>query len=114
MYEACKSTCHEWSSKDEVEKKHMVVEKEEFIMKKEVENKDILRKKNTKISSPQYKSELWKAIEGNNDLKFNVHEQSDDINHLKEQCDIDHKDEVQEITAATTPWKRKSLCLCDM
>ena len=46
MCEACKSTCHEWTSKDEVEnyKEDIVVEKEELIMKKEMENKEILRK----------------------------------------------------------------------
>ena len=69
-------------------------------------------RKNPKISSPQYKSELWKAIEGNKDLKLNVHEQLDDIKHLKEQCDIDDEDEVQEITAAITPMKKKkSVCV---
>ena len=30
--------------------------------------------KNTKISSPQYESDLWKAIEVNNELKLNVDE----------------------------------------
>ena len=36
MYEACKSTCHEWTSKGEVEnyKEDTIVEKEEQIMKK--------------------------------------------------------------------------------
>ena len=45
MYEACKLTCHEWTSKDKVEhyKEDIVVEKEELIMKKEMENKEILR-----------------------------------------------------------------------
>ena len=37
-----------------------------------------------------------KAIQVNNDLKLNVDEQQDDIKHLKEQCDIDDADEVQE------------------
>ena len=46
-----------------------------------------------------------KAIEMNNDLKLNVDKQQDDIKHLKEQCDIDDKDEVQEITAARNPMK---------
>ena len=46
MYEAYKPTCHEWNSKDEVKnhKENFFVEKEEFIMKKEMENKEILRK----------------------------------------------------------------------
>ena len=46
MYEAWKSTCHEWISKDEVEnyKEDIVVEKEELIMNKKVESKEILRK----------------------------------------------------------------------
>ena len=43
----------------------------------------------------------------NNELKLNVDEQEDDIKHLKEQCDKDNEDEVQEITAAITPMKKK-------
>ena len=41
MYEACKSTCHEWTLNGEVEnyKEGIVVEKEELIMKKDIENK---------------------------------------------------------------------------
>ena len=35
----------------------------------------------------------------NNECKLNVDKQQDDIKHLKEQCDIDNKDYVQEITA---------------
>ena len=96
MYEACKSTCHEWTSKDEVgnDKDDIVVEKEELIMTKEMETKKILRyrEKPQKIS-PQYESELWKAMEVNDELKVNVDEQQDDIKHLKEQCDIDNEDE---------------------
>ena len=93
MYEACKSTCHEWTSKDEVEnyKEDIVVEKEELIMKKEMENKEILRKKHTKISSLQFKSELWKAIEVNNELELNVDEQQDDTKHLKKQKTMWHQ-----------------------
>ena len=54
MYEAFKSTCHDSTSKDEVEnyKYDINVEKEALIMKKEMENKEILRK-STKILSPQ-------------------------------------------------------------
>ena len=47
-----------------------------------------------------------KAIEVNNDLKLNVHEQQNVIKHIKEQCDIDDKDEVQEITAARNSMKK--------
>ena len=43
----------------------------------------------------------------NNKLNLNVDEQRDDIKHLKERCDIDDEDEVQEITAAITPMKKK-------
>ena len=74
-------------------------------MKKEIENKEILRTQH-KIS-PQYESYLWKAIEVNNELKLNVDEQQDDIKHLKEECGIDDEDKVQEITAAITPIKKK-------
>ena len=52
-----------------------------------------------------------KAIEVNNELKLNVDKQQDDIKHLKEKCDIEDEDEVQEITGARTPWKRISLCV---
>ena len=51
IYEAWESTCHECTSKDEVGnlKEDIVVEKEELIMKKEMENKEIWRRrKNTK------------------------------------------------------------------
>ena len=41
-----------------------------------------------------------KAIEVNKDLKLHVDEQQDVIKHLKEQCDKDDEDEVQEITVA--------------
>ena len=41
MYEACKLTCYEWTSKDKVEnyKEDIDVEKEELIMKKEMKDK---------------------------------------------------------------------------
>ena len=52
------------------------------------------------------------AIDVNNELKLNVDEQQDDIKHLKEQCDIDNEDEVQEITAAKIPMiKKKPVCV---
>ena len=59
MYEACGSTCHECTSKDQVEndKEDIVVENEELVIKKDVENRETIRK-NMKISSPQYESEL--------------------------------------------------------
>ena len=47
------------------------------------------------------------AIKVNNELQLNVDKQQDDIKHLKEQCDIDDEDEVQEITAASIPMKKK-------
>ena len=47
-----------------------------------------------------------KAYEVNNDLKLNIDEQQGHIKHLKEQCDIDYKDEVQEFTAARNPMKK--------
>ena len=51
------------------------------------------------------------AIEVNNELKWCVNGQQDDITHLKEQCD--NENEVQEITAAITLMKRKA-CMCDI
>ena len=53
-----------------------------------------------------------KAIKVNNELKFIVDEQQDDITHLKWQYDIDDEDKVQEITAARTPMK-KNWPLCN-
>ena len=41
----------------------------------------------------------------NNYLKLNVDEQPEDIKQLKEQCDIDDENEVQEITAARNHMK---------
>ena len=35
----------------------------------------------------------------------------EDIKHLKEQCDIDGEDEIQEITAAGIPMKKIGLCV---
>ena len=50
MYESRKSTCQEWTSKDDVEndKEDIFVEKKEIFMKKQMENKEILRKKHKK------------------------------------------------------------------
>ena len=45
----------------------------------------------------------------NNDLKLNVDEQQDDIKHLKERSDIDDKNEVQKITPARNPIKKKAV-----
>ena len=87
MYESCEPTCHECTSKDEVQsyKEDIVVEKEELIVKKDMENKKIMRT-NMKISSTKVNYE--KTIDVNNEFKLNVDEQQDAINHLKEQCDI--------------------------
>ena len=52
-----------------------------------------------------------KAIYVNYELKLNIDEQQDDIQHLTKQCDINNDNEVQEITAAITPMKRKA-CKC--
>ena len=41
-----------------------------------------------------------KTIEGNIQLKVNVDEQQGDIKDLKEQCNKDGKDKVQEISGA--------------
>ena len=45
-YEAWESTCHECTSKDQVEhyKEDIVVDKEELIIKKNMENKETMRK----------------------------------------------------------------------
>ena len=50
MYEACRLTCHEWTSKDKVEnyKEDIIVEVEELIMKKEMKNKKILQQQKKK------------------------------------------------------------------
>ena len=61
IYEACESTCHECSAKDEVEngKEDSVVQKADLIMKKDMGNKEIMREKeNMKIGSPQYEREF--------------------------------------------------------
>ena len=79
-----------------------------------MENKEILRRKKHKNGSQQYESELWKAIEVNNELKLNVDEQQHDIKHLKEQSDIDDEYELQKITATITPMKKEKACVCDM
>ena len=50
----------------------------------------------------------------NNEPKLNFDEQQVDIKHLKEQFDIYNEDEVQEITAAINPMKKKKPCVCDI
>ena len=59
MYEACETTCHECTSKDKAEnyKEDIVVEMEEIFIKKDMENKEIMRK-NMKISNPQCENEI--------------------------------------------------------
>ena len=102
---------HECLSEDEVEhyKEYIVVEKEKIIKKTNIENKEIISKKHKNrlkiFHSMKVNNE--KAIEVNNELKLNVDEQQDDLIYLKEQCDIDYMDEVNEITAARTPMKQK-------
>ena len=59
----------------------IVVKKEELIIKKEMENKEILRERK-KISSPQDESKLWMAIKVNNELYLNVAGQPDDIKQV--------------------------------
>ena len=39
--------------------------------------------------------------------KLNICEKQDDIKHLKEECDIDDKNEVQEISASKPEQERK-------
>ena len=53
-YEACESTCHECTSKDEVEndKEDIELKMDELITKKDFGNKEIMREKKMKISSP--------------------------------------------------------------
>ena len=61
IYGACESTCHECSAKDMVEnnKEGSVVEDVDSFMKKDMENKKIMRGKETiKIGSPQYEGEF--------------------------------------------------------
>ena len=97
-----------------ITKKCIVVEKEEIIMKKDMDNKEIMReRKNMTITVHSLKVFYEKAIEVNNELKLNVDEQEDDIKHLNKQCDVDDEHETQEITAAISLMKRKA-CMCDM
>ena len=48
-FQACESTCHECTSKDEVNnyKEYIVVEKEELIMKKAMKIKEKIKEKKT-------------------------------------------------------------------
>ena len=57
------------------------------------------------------KVNIEKAIEVKNKLKINVDEQHIDMKHLKEKCDIDGEDKLQQSTASRTPMKkRKPVC----
>ena len=47
-----------------------------------------------------------KTIEVNNQIKINVDEQQVNIKYLKERCNQDEKDKVQEISGAGTPMKK--------
>ena len=84
-------------------KEDIVFDKEKLIMKKEMEKKEILRERKDKKNSPQYKSELWKAIEANTEFNVNNYELQGEIKDLKEQCVIDNEAEVQEIITAIKP-----------
>ena len=57
--QACESTCHECTPKDEVEnyKEDIVAGKEALLIKKDMENTKTMRK-NMKISCPHYESGL--------------------------------------------------------
>ena len=56
-----------------------------------------------------------KAIDVNNELKLYVDEKQDDIKHLEKQCDLDYEDDIQEITAALFPMKKKKQnIVCEM
>ena len=46
----------------------------------------------------------------NNELKLTVDEQQNDIKPLKDLCDINHENDVQEITAAINAMKKKPVC----
>ena len=65
IFEACKPISSKCTSKDEVKNYNgnIVVEKEELIMKKCVENQEILsEKKNMIIDRPYYESEKFKNM----------------------------------------------------
>ena len=47
-----------------------------------------------------------KAIEVNSDIKLNVRWATCWHKNLKEKCEIDYEDEVQEITVASTPMNK--------
>ena len=57
IYEACESTCHECSAKNELRngKEDSIVEKADLIMKKDMGNKEIMREKENMKICPQYK-----------------------------------------------------------
>ena len=57
----------------------IIVEKEEVIVEKELENREIWRKKSEK-KVHNMKSYFENSIEVNNHIKLNVDEQQDDIN----------------------------------
>ena len=53
-----------------------------------------------------------KAIEVNNELKFNVDEQKYDIKDLKDQCDIDDEDKVLKKSQLLEPHeKNRPVCV---
>ena len=48
------------------------------------------------------------------DLIIKKDMEQDDIKHLKENCNIDYEDDIQEITAPRTPMKKIGRWVCDM
>ena len=72
-----------------------------------MENKEVMRRKHENLHYTEWEGNYERASEVNNELKVNVDEQQDDIKYVKEQCDFDKDNEVQEITAAITPMKKK-------
>ena len=61
-----------------------------MIMKKELKNKEIMRKQHEQKSLPHYTSEQWKDHWSWKGMLQHV-----DMKHLKEKCHIGGKDELQ-------------------
>ena len=68
IFKVCELTCHECSTKDEVEnyKEHRVVEKADLIIKKDREHKEITREK------VNMKDSFEKAMTVNNEPRLNI------------------------------------------
>ena len=80
IHEAWEPTCNKCSAKDTVENiKEGSVEDADLFMKKDMENKKIMKEKeNMKIGISQYERELWKRNLSQYELRLNVDEQHDD------------------------------------